>query len=172
MQMYLLESTSPTALSRRYGTHKFQLGMMVLSELRSTYWGADAMYRLFERAQARVQARQHKSSTSNSLSGEVKSIPLTPDSAMYGPDRTGDQPTGPDRLLDPEIFMWDLTNPFAIMPEVDLGQSAALKQREGGLDWGRDPDSGSVNADIDINVFMSFEQFSSQCLDMMQSTTN
>jgi hypothetical protein len=170
MQMHLLESTSPTALSRRYGSHKFQLGMMVLSELRSTHWGADAMYRLLEHAQARLQSQQQKNLSSSNLSGDVNLVPLTPDSTIHGQDRPENHPTGLERLLDPEVFMWDLTNPFTIMPEVDLGQNTVSMRGGGGLDWGRDSDSGSVNAGFDINSPMSFEQFSSQCLDMVHST--
>ena len=55
MQIHLIELSSPTPLFRRFGNHKFQLCMMILSELRSTYWGADAVYKLFEHALARVQ---------------------------------------------------------------------------------------------------------------------
>jgi hypothetical protein len=171
MQIHLLESTSPTALSRRYGSHKFQLGLMVLSELRSTYCGANAMYGLFERAQARIQTQQRKKSPKNSLSGDVNLVPLTPDSTLYGQDQADDHLSGLERFLDPEVFRWDQTNPFAIMPEVDLGQNDVIMRGRGCVGWARESGNGNANAESDINAEMSFEQFSSHCLDMTHSAT-
>jgi len=130
------------------------------------------VYRLFERAQARLQSQQQKTSPSYGLPGDVNPVPLTPDSMAYGQDRPGDHQTGIDRYLDPETFMWDQTNPFAIVPEFDLGQNSIFMQGEGSRDRGHNSSSGAVNAEYDINSLLSLDQFSSQCRDMIPTTTS
>lgn len=51
MQIHLYDCKSSNSLTRGLAENKLQLHMLVLSNLRGTYWGADVMYRLFERAQ-------------------------------------------------------------------------------------------------------------------------
>lgn len=51
MQIHLYDCKSANSLIRGLAENKLQLHMLVLSNLRGTYWSADVMYRLFERAQ-------------------------------------------------------------------------------------------------------------------------
>ncbi|KAK1238144.1 hypothetical protein MKX08_002723 [Trichoderma sp. CBMAI-0020] len=51
MQIHLYDCKSANPLIRGLAENKLQLHMLVLSNLRGTYWSADVMYRLFERAQ-------------------------------------------------------------------------------------------------------------------------
>lgn len=51
MQIHLYDCKSPNALTRGLAENKLQLHMLVLSNLRGTYWSADVIYRLFDRAQ-------------------------------------------------------------------------------------------------------------------------
>jgi hypothetical protein len=115
---------------------------------------------------------KQKTSSSYGLPGDVNPVPLTPYSMAYGQDRPGDHQTGIDRYLDPETFMCDQTNRFAIVPEFDLGQNSTFMQGEGGPDWGHNSSSEAVNAEYDINSLFSLDQFSSQCLDMIPTTTS
>lgn len=54
MQIHLFDCKSSSLLLRRVGNHKLDFCMLVLSELRETYWGADFTYLLFERAQKKL----------------------------------------------------------------------------------------------------------------------
>ncbi|KAL5083897.1 hypothetical protein Trisim1_000806 [Trichoderma cf. simile WF8] len=51
MQIHLYDCKSSNALTRGLAENKLQLHMLVLSNLRETYWSADVTYRLFDRAQ-------------------------------------------------------------------------------------------------------------------------
>ncbi|KAL7929726.1 hypothetical protein V8C35DRAFT_314642 [Trichoderma chlorosporum] len=51
MQIHLFDCKSSNILTRGLAENKLQLHMLVLSNLRGTYWSADVMYRLFDRAQ-------------------------------------------------------------------------------------------------------------------------
>jgi hypothetical protein len=51
MQIHLFECKSTVPLRRGLGKNKLNLCMLVLTQLRSTYWSASVIYRLFERAQ-------------------------------------------------------------------------------------------------------------------------
>ncbi|KAL7794297.1 hypothetical protein V8C37DRAFT_409332 [Trichoderma ceciliae] len=51
MQIHLYDCKSTNPLTRTLAENKLQLHMLVLSNLRETYWSADVTYRLFERAQ-------------------------------------------------------------------------------------------------------------------------
>lgn len=52
MQIHLADCKSTSALTCGLARNKLQLCMLVLSDLRQTYWSANVMYRLFERGQA------------------------------------------------------------------------------------------------------------------------
>ena len=63
--------------------------MIILSELRETYWGADFTIKMFERAQAKLAENPHhhpqrspRPSTSRSAN-EYAPVPLTPESSAY-----------------------------------------------------------------------------------------
>lgn len=51
MQIHLADCKSTNSLNRGLGRNKLQLCMLVLSNLKATYWSANVMYRLFYRAQ-------------------------------------------------------------------------------------------------------------------------
>jgi hypothetical protein len=51
MQIHLFDCKSTNPLVCGLGSNKLQLCMLVLSQLRETYWSAGVMYRLFKRAQ-------------------------------------------------------------------------------------------------------------------------
>lgn len=55
-QIHLADCKSDSSLIRGLGRNKLQLCMLVYANLRSTYWSADVMYRLFQRAQTLVAA--------------------------------------------------------------------------------------------------------------------
>jgi hypothetical protein len=50
MQIHLFDCKSSVPLRRGLGKNKLNLYMLVLSQLRNTYWSASVIYRLFERA--------------------------------------------------------------------------------------------------------------------------
>lgn len=72
MQIHLLDCKSPITSVRRLGHHKLDLCMMVLSELRETYWGADFTYRMFDRARTKLM-----DSTNTAPLTSNQSVPLT-----------------------------------------------------------------------------------------------
>ena len=97
MQIHLLDCKSSNALSRQLGNLKFQLCMVILSELRETYWGADFAYRMFECAQAKLaevpetpsQTSQH--SILQNCAPNASVGPLTPESAAFTQAQSMDQ---------------------------------------------------------------------------------
>jgi hypothetical protein len=160
MQIHLIELSSPTPLFRRFGNHKFQLCMMILSELRSTYWGADAVSKLFEHALARVQKPDSPTNSSHKAArSDSNTVPLqqTPASVAFPPTQhdisTGDLQS----YSNPDWFMWDENNPFSIVPD-------EVSQQFTSLGW--EQNNGSTNFLDGINSVLSLEQFNSQCLDM------
>jgi hypothetical protein len=52
MQIHLFDCKSSVPIRRGLGNNKLNLCMLVLSQLRNTYWSASVIYRLFEWAQA------------------------------------------------------------------------------------------------------------------------
>jgi hypothetical protein len=134
--------------------------MMVLSELRSTYWGADAVYKLFEHALARVQKQDPPAVNSRkavTTEANAALFPQTPDSVVFpqGPHEIGDSDL--QSLYDPDGMIWDENNPFSIV-------SDEVRQQFSSLGW--EQNNGSANFLDGINSVLSLEQFNSQCLDM------
>lgn len=68
MQIHLSDCKSTKALTHDLATHKIQLCMLVLSHLRVTYWSADVMYKLFDRAQKILDETRASQSSSSDLS--------------------------------------------------------------------------------------------------------
>ncbi|KAF5614147.1 cutinase transcription factor 1 beta [Fusarium subglutinans] len=68
MQIHLSDCKSTKALIRALATHKMQLCTLVLSNLRVTYWSADVMYKLFDRAQKILDKTRASQSSSSDLS--------------------------------------------------------------------------------------------------------
>jgi hypothetical protein len=54
MQIHLLDCKSSNALVRQFATQKLHVCMLALSELRDTYWGADFVFEMFQRAQNKL----------------------------------------------------------------------------------------------------------------------
>jgi hypothetical protein len=74
MQIHLFECKSTVPLRRGLASNKLNLCMLVLSQLRDTYWSASVIYRLFERAQKMLDKSQSQKTPINShLSGESHS---------------------------------------------------------------------------------------------------
>jgi hypothetical protein len=55
MQRHLIDCKSSNPFTRKFAASKLELCMLVLSELRHTYWGADFTFKLFQKAQAKLQ---------------------------------------------------------------------------------------------------------------------
>lgn len=67
MQIHLADCKSADSLNRALGKNKLQLCMLVLSNLRATYWSANVMYRLFNRAQSILGGSDAKDKTTTKL---------------------------------------------------------------------------------------------------------
>jgi hypothetical protein len=61
MQIHLYECRSSRPLVHNLAWSKLGVCMMVVSELRETYWGANFALKLFEAAKAMLQKRSHDS---------------------------------------------------------------------------------------------------------------
>jgi hypothetical protein len=86
MQIHLSDCKSLNPLIRGLGVNKLQLCMLVLSELRETYWSAGVMYRLFERAQCILSNSAPTDSTSGiSSTSSVTQIRSNRNSQSYIP---------------------------------------------------------------------------------------
>ncbi|PLN80281.1 fungal-specific transcription factor domain-domain-containing protein [Aspergillus taichungensis] len=58
LQIHLLHSVSPRKLVQRLGSHQLDLCMMVVNELKVTYFGAEILSRLFTRARETINSRR------------------------------------------------------------------------------------------------------------------
>ncbi|RKK64370.1 hypothetical protein BFJ69_g16754 [Fusarium oxysporum] len=58
LQIHLLHSVSPRKLVHRLGCHQLDLCMMVVQEIKVTYFGAEILYRLFTRAREVINLRR------------------------------------------------------------------------------------------------------------------
>ena len=123
MQIHLIESKSSVGrLLKKFSSYKFQLYMMVLSELRNNYWGAEVAYHLFEQAEAKLRDRpeQHHQttftpsnhSTRDNVGSTTTDVPaLTAESSVFSisqsrPSET-QQAISEEYLFDPETFLLD-----------------------------------------------------------------
>jgi hypothetical protein len=57
LQVHLLRSVSPRKLVHRLGCHQLDLCMMVVQEIKVTYFGAEILHRLFTRARDVINVR-------------------------------------------------------------------------------------------------------------------
>jgi len=64
MQIHLFDCKSSVPIRRGLGKNKLNLCMLVLAQLRNTYWSASVIYRLFERAQAMLDKAKSTSESS------------------------------------------------------------------------------------------------------------
>ncbi|KAE9376219.1 hypothetical protein N431DRAFT_404413 [Stipitochalara longipes BDJ] len=72
MQIHLFDCKSSVPIRRGLGKNKLNLCMLVLAQLRNTYWSASVIYRLFERAQ--IMLDKAKSTSESSTEGDAGNI--------------------------------------------------------------------------------------------------
>ncbi|KAM3550532.1 hypothetical protein ARSEF4850_008298 [Beauveria asiatica] len=102
-QIHVADCKSESTLTRRHGRKKLQLSVKVFAELRSTYWSADVMYRIFKRAQdlAAGEMLVQPSPRENPRRPEtLEERPMTPVSTG-----TASQFGEMDQLLSPEFVL-------------------------------------------------------------------
>ncbi|KAM0512121.1 hypothetical protein ACHAPE_009169 [Trichoderma viride] len=119
MQIHLHDCKSANSLIRGLAENKLQLHMLVLSNLRGTYWSADVMYRLFERAQTILkkgssQLPKREKISDHQLSRVVTSESINDHSFIQAqhelqlqppPAPQQPQPDGISMLMTPETSM-------------------------------------------------------------------
>jgi hypothetical protein len=71
MQIHLFDCKSNIPIRRGLGSNKLNLCMLVLSQLRDTYWSASVVYRLFERAQKLLAENERRNSAQSAISPSV-----------------------------------------------------------------------------------------------------
>ena len=174
MQMHLLESTSANPLLRNFGSHKLRLCMMVLSELRATYWGADTIYRLFERAEAKLLERQTRDAAETASGSSVNIVPLTPESPHRAHIRPTDENTEvtSDGLHNPNESLWDEYGLDFIMSSSSFPPYDSTFEYDGSevLQADMGPLNENMHVDCGINALLSLEEFNDQCFNMGQPT--
>lgn len=69
MQIHLFDCKSNRQLVRNLAWSKLGECMMVVSELRNTYWGADFTYKLFEAAETILKSLEDQSTSSRAGQG-------------------------------------------------------------------------------------------------------
>jgi hypothetical protein len=124
MQIHLLDCKSPIPLFRQLGNLKFQLCMLILPELRDTYWGADFAYRMFQRARAKLsedsttQARADQASISQYRAPDAVVVPLTPESTVLSQSQSNyhgySSYPSLDDILTPGFSLGAMQYPFWI----------------------------------------------------------
>ncbi|KAF7556348.1 hypothetical protein G7046_g6331 [Stylonectria norvegica] len=62
LQIHLFESVSSDLVAKRLGRHHLDILMIMLSELRTTYWAADFIYSLFDRARKKLDSGKTRGS--------------------------------------------------------------------------------------------------------------
>lgn len=111
MQMHLLDAVEHRGLGGKLAMHKLELCMILLSELRNTYAGADAAFKFFSRAQTRLLHHGDKYAADGhdeSCTPVIPTIGLEPQSRT----RSSDYAPGLDEFLNPDLQIWEAFNPF------------------------------------------------------------
>jgi hypothetical protein len=123
MQIHLFDLKSANPLVKGLASTRLRLCMLVLLELRDTYWSAGVMYRLFERAQRILETPK----TGATESAE-KSIPKSTYSDHLLPDRSQESPEGRRQHLPQQ------NAPFANVAEplIPIANTCASTGRWGG----------------------------------------
>ncbi|KAL7920603.1 hypothetical protein ACQKWADRAFT_297968 [Trichoderma austrokoningii] len=118
MQIHLYDCKSANALVRGLAENKLQLQMLVLSNLRETYWSADVMYRLFERAQMILkkgssQAPKRDANSHDQLSRVATSDTINDQSFIHQlPLQPPPPPDGIPMLMTAETMMMSDHQPW------------------------------------------------------------
>lgn len=89
MQIHLFDLKSANPLVKGLASTRLRLCMLVLLELRDTYWSAGVMYRLFERAQQILETP-----TTGAVENAEKSIPKSTNANHLLPDRSQESSGG------------------------------------------------------------------------------
>ncbi|KAL7895565.1 hypothetical protein HDV63DRAFT_381750 [Trichoderma sp. SZMC 28014] len=112
MQIHLYDCKSTNSLIRGLAENKLQLHMLVLSNLRGTYWSADVIYQLFERAQTILrkgssQTSQRGKDSDHQLSRVVTSESINDPSFVQVQQelQLQPQPDGISMLMTPDTSM-------------------------------------------------------------------
>ena len=58
LQIHLLDYRSPKSLVQRMGSQHLELGMIVVEELKKTFFGAEILYRIFTKARRQILDRR------------------------------------------------------------------------------------------------------------------
>ncbi|KAJ6789457.1 hypothetical protein PWT90_00258 [Aphanocladium album] len=101
-QIHLADCKSEGTLTRGLGRNKLQLCVLVFADLQSTYWSANVMYRLFQRAQALLSDQESQPSPY-----ETTLRPITPDNELGQAD---------EQLLTESQQAGSLISPNAMVP--------------------------------------------------------
>ena len=109
MQIHLADCKSSNTLTCGLARNKLQLCMLVLSDMRATYWSANVMYRLFERAQSLLGDKNPEATPELEAPPQpvVDIVDVTPDPLWYGisPDFSNvDQLLSPGFSLSEDVF--------------------------------------------------------------------
>jgi hypothetical protein len=115
MQIHLLHCKSSNALVGQFAAQKLHICMLALSELRDTYWGADFVFEMFQRAQKKLletcvnplpdNAPEVAPLQTEAAAGIMQTTMLPPSNAGGASDDTsnsfGVSNTVPSRLVSP-----------------------------------------------------------------------
>ena len=143
---------------------------MVLSELRATYWGADSIYRLFERAESKLRERQTREAAGIASGISVNVTPLTPESPPKAQSRPEDEDTRvfSDGFYNFNESLWNQHGLDAIMNDnsFSFNHRAFMPEGSEGLKADLGPLDENLRLDYGLNAVLSFEEFNNQCLYM------
>ncbi|KAI9164085.1 Cutinase transcription factor 1 beta [Paramyrothecium foliicola] len=142
LQTHLLHASSSEALARQLGRNYLSLVMVAVEELRKTYFGAEILFRLFERAREKVQARQSQSIPT----------PLT-----FGESANCDEPTATEMIVSPPTS----TTPwYGVIPD-DVQSGNGERKTINQLLYQRMPsvqELSAVNSQAELDAFNVNEQ--------------
>lgn len=155
MQIHLFDCKSTVPLRRGLGSNKLNLCMLVLSQLRDTYWSASVIYRLFKRAQVMLEKSNSCVSTQTEKP-PVSSHHIGAHSNSHEVDTEHQQPDHNDQ--DQPQQQEDTEDPIRPTPELNI-----LTNEQAASFWLNDSPSFS-NVDqllspgfsISENTFQSF----------------
>jgi hypothetical protein len=115
MQIHLLEATSSNLLARRLAQNQLELCMIVMTELRETYWAADFLSRLFSNVRTKLDAR-NKTTTTTSEHESGRAIVMTPERTNSEKESSLSEEPISNGLFLPNEFLSNGWNPFLYPP--------------------------------------------------------
>lgn len=115
IQIHLLEATSSNLLARRLAQNQLDLCMIVLTELRETYWAADFLSQLFSNVRKRLDARNETTTTTTEHESD-RAIVMTPEWTNSEKELSiSEEPISNGSFL-PNEFLSNGWNPFLYPP--------------------------------------------------------